>query len=101
MTPAPMSADERVRGISAIHVSFQVAAHMSNQAHQALHDALSLICRDYEAANPGRVMWVFGEGGQPPEGWSIWDDGASARGEWDMSILNIEIAEREAYDGER
>lgn len=80
-----------------INITFAMPVEISKAAHQTLHDALDMICADYERANPDRIMWAAGEGGQPPPGW-YFDE---PQGDWDMSILNIEVSERERYETDR
>lgn len=83
--------------IQRISVSFPFAVEMTGAAHRALHDAIDLMCHGYEKAHPDRVMWAAGEGGTPPPGF-YFDE---PKGDWDMSVLNIEVAERERYDTDK
>lgn len=80
--------------ITRINVTFPVAVELPSAAHQALHDAIELVCATYQRAHKDRVMWAAGEGGTPPPGF-FFDE---PKGDWDMSVLNIEVAERERYD---
>lgn len=82
--------------IARINISFPVPVAITAEAQRFLDEALTAICEDYELEHPDRVMWTFGQGGEPPPGF-MFDE---PRGAWDMSILNIEIAERERYEGE-
>ncbi len=84
-------------GIVVINVTFPLPVEMPEAAHRALHDAVEIMCAAYERAHPDRVMWAAGEGGTPPPGF-FFDE---PKGEWDMSALNIEVAERERYDTDR
>jgi hypothetical protein len=84
---------------TAIEISFKEPVDIADDACRMLHDALNAICEDYEDANPGRVMWVFGSGAKPPPGWPYVDDGST--GDWNMSVETIEITERERYDTEK
>lgn len=83
--------------IQRISVSFPFAVEMTTAAHRALHDAIDLMCSGYEKAHPDRVMWAAGEGGTPPPGF-FFDE---PKGDWDMSVLNIDVAERERYDTDK
>ena len=83
--------------IQRINVSFPFPVEMTEAAHAALHDAVELMCAAYEKARPDRVMWAAGEGGTPPPGFFF----NEPKGDWDMSVLNIEVAERERYDTDR
>lgn len=83
--------------IRSISVAFPFAVEMNEAAHAALHDAVELMCFDYEQKHPDRVMWAAGEGGTPPPGF-FFDE---PKGDWDMSVLNIEVAERERYDTDK
>lgn len=80
-----------------IKVSFPLPVELPPAAHRALHDALELVSAAYERAHPDRVMWAAGEGGTPPPGF-YFDE---PKGDWDMSVLNIEVAERERYDTDK
>lgn len=80
-----------------INVTFPVAVEFPADAYRALHDAIDLACAAYERAHPDRVMWADGEGGTPPPGF-YFDE---PKGDWDMSVLNIEVAERERYETDR
>ncbi len=82
--------------ITSISISFPVPVEATEETQRFLDEALTAICEDYELDNPQRVMWVFGVGGTPPPGF-MFDE---PRGDWDMSTLNFEIAERERYEGE-
>ena len=80
-----------------ISIAFPVPVEITGETSRFLDEALTAICEDYETDNPGRVMWVFGQGGTPPPGF-FFDE---PRGEWDMTALNFEIAERERGDAEK
>ena len=83
--------------IHRINVTFPFPVEMTEAAHAALHDAVEIMCAHYEKTHPNRVMWAAGEGGTPPPGF-MFDE---PEGDWDMSVLNIEVAERERYDTDR
>lgn len=82
--------------ITSISITFPVPVEMTEETNRFLDEALTAVCEDYENDNPDRVMWVFGQGGTPPAGWLH----GEPEGEWDMAAFNIEIAERERYEGE-
>lgn len=83
--------------ITRVTVTFPIPVEMPEAAHRALHDAVEITCASYERAHPDRVMWAAGEGGTPPPGF-FFDE---PQGEWDMSALNIDVAERERHDTDR
>lgn len=80
-----------------INVTFPVAVEISAARQRQLDEAIGAICSDYEAAHPERIMWPAGIGGLPPPGW-MFDE---PKGEWDMSVLWIDVAARDRYPGER
>lgn len=84
-------------GLVLIKVAFPFEVEMPKAAHRALHDAIEIMCAEYERTHPDRVMWAAGEGGTPPPGFFF----DAPKGDWDMSVLNIEVAERERYDTDR
>ena len=75
-----------------IEITFPVMVHVTNDQFHRLLDIVDEICKGYENRHPDRVMWSAGIGGKPL---NIWDDDAL---DFDMSVLNIECAERENYD---
>lgn len=84
---------------TAIEVSFAEPVNISREHERALHDVIEAICKEYEAAHPDRVMWVFGYGAKMMcHPMMISDDEPIP---FDDSVLSIECAERERYDGER
>lgn len=82
--------------ITRIEIGFPVAVEVTEEAQRFLDEALTAICEDYEMDHTDRVMWVFGVGGTPPPGF-MFDEPV---GDWDMSVLNFEIMERERYASE-
>ena len=83
--------------ISTIRITFPVPVALSDDRHRQLEQAISAICADYERAHPDRVMWPAGIGGLPPPGF-FFDE---PQGDWDMSVLCIDMAERERYESEK
>lgn len=84
-------------GIVLIKVAFPLPVELPPAAHRALHDAIEIATAAYERSHPDRVMWAAGEGGTPPPGF-YFDE---PKGDWDMSVLNIDVAERERYDTDK
>ncbi len=82
--------------ITRIEIGFPVAVEVTEEVQRFLDEALTAICEDYEMDHTDRVMWVFGVGGTPPPGF-MFDEPV---GDWDMSVLNFEIMERERYASE-
>lgn len=80
-----------------IKITFPMAVDISTARQRQLDEAIAAICEEYEAAHPDRVMWPAGIGGLPPPGF-MFDE---PQGDWDMSVLWIDVAERERYPGER
>lgn len=88
MTPAETKAFNL---ISKIEVSFAAPVLLPDDFEQKLMAMLSAVCKSYEAEHPDRVMWVFGMGGK-----LLWREPQEP--DCDMSILSIEVAEREKYN---
>ena len=83
----------------AIEISFAAMVHISNENYKRLHNVVSDICKEYEKHHPDRIMWLFGEGGKVlVHPLALSDDEPIPM---DMSILSMECAERERYEGER
>ena len=82
-----------------IEISFPVGIEIERERLWELDEVLTKICRDYEAKNPGRIMWPFGHGAKMlVHPMKLSDDEPIP---FDDSVYSIEIAEREAYEGER
>lgn len=84
------------KGIVRIEVDFPVAVEIADARVQAIDRILGSICRDYEAAHPGRVMWPFGLGAKMLVNPLMLSDDEPIP--FDDTVLHFEIAERE---GER
>lgn len=81
--------------IRRIEVNFPVPVKLSDRDQKALHDLLSRICEGYEAAHPGRVMWVFGWGSKPTYIPMTAEEERTRGIEFDDDTLYAEISERE------
>ena len=77
--------------ISRIEVSFAAPVLLPDDFHKRLMDMLSEVCKSYESEHLDRVMWVFGVGGK-----MLWREPEEP--DCDMSVLSIEVAERERYN---
>lgn len=73
-----------------IEIVFPVPVNFPDGFEQKLSEIVDTVCKKYESENPDRVMWPFGHGAKP-----IWDEPNEP--EWNSSILQIEVAEREKY----
>jgi hypothetical protein len=88
-----------MREIVCIEISFPVAVEVDQKHLQAINEILVEIARDYEAKHPGRIMWPFGHGSKMLVHPIMLSDDEPIR--FDDSVYSIEMAEREAYEGER
>jgi hypothetical protein len=78
-----------------IEVDFPVAVDCPGWFQKGLHELLSRLCDEYEAAHPDRAMWVFGWGSKPTF-IPLSREEEQARGvEFDSDVLHAEISERE------
>lgn len=77
-------------GTIKIEITFSVMVEFPDGFEQELSELIDKICKKYEAENPGRSMWCFGHGAKP-----IWDEPNEP--EYNDSIYQIEVAEREKY----
>jgi hypothetical protein len=75
--------------VSKIEVVFPIPVEFPPGFLQTLDALVNMICEKYEAENPGRVMWCFGQGAK-----LIWREPEEPV--FDDSIFQIEVAEREA-----
>jgi hypothetical protein len=81
-----------------IIVTFPVPVELSREEESALDALLRTVCKRYEAANPGRVMWAAGWGGlctSMPI--TAEDERNGVPLAFDMSVLHVEVAERADY----
>jgi hypothetical protein len=82
----------------AIQITFREPVDLAARHQQALVEIAGAICRDYEAANPGRVAWAFGVGSQLVSmPMTAEDDEAGVPMVFDESVFEIECSEREDY----
>lgn len=85
-----------MKGIVRLEINFPVAVEVSQEAQRKLDEVAAMICKDFEAANPGRVMWPFGHGAKMTcHPIMVGDDEPIP---FDASVYEIECAEREDYD---
>ncbi len=84
---------KKVVKITQIEIIFPVPVELPPGFVQALDRLVNMVCENYEAANPTRSMWPAGQGAKP-----IWNEPEEPT--FDVSILHIEVAEREAHPKE-
>lgn len=98
----PVAPDE----VSLLEVELPVG--MDDQFREDLHKILTRMCKRYESDNPGRVMWVFGQGQKPRFSQAdarflgrLVDPTAPDTGEptYDPSVYCVELFEREDLHG--
>lgn len=81
-----------------INLTFPVPVSLTEQDIRDLHDITSRICKRYEAAHPGRAMWVFGVG-SPITSMPITaeDEAAGVPLTFDDHGFEFEVSERADY----
>lgn len=81
-----------------ITIDFPVPVELTDQDRRDLHEFASRICKRYEAAHPGRVMWV-GEVGYPITSMPLTaqDDRDGVPMVFDEAGFQLGISEREDY----
>lgn len=85
--------------IVSIEINFPVEVEVKDHHLANLDQILVAIAADYEKENPGRIMWPFGRGAKMLIHPMMIEDDKPIP--FDDSIYTIEMAEREAYAGER
>lgn len=82
--------------IRQIVIDFPVGIELPQAAERELVGFVEDLCKHFEKAQPGRVMWAFGIGAYPVH-IPLTDDDPRPM-EFDEAVFHIEVAEREAYD---
>jgi predicted HAD superfamily Cof-like phosphohydrolase len=85
--------------VSRLLVTFPVDVDISDANLQRLDKVLGHICKEYEEAHPGRVMWPFGQGFMMKVNPLMLSDDEPIP--FDESTYHVEVAEREKNEGER
>lgn len=85
-----------------IEINFAKGVELTNDVEQQLLDVADAICRAYEFAHPGRVMWPAGIGGKITFLPLTAEDERERGIEFDDDTFEIDCYEREDYgdDGE-
>lgn len=79
-----------------IVIDFPMGVDLPEAADRELVGFVEHLCKHYEKAHPGRVMWAFGIGAYPVH-IPLTDDDPRPM-QFDDAVFHIEVAEREAYD---
>lgn len=85
--------------IVSIEINFPVEVNVADKHIQKIDEVLTEIAKEYEKENPGRIMWPFGHGAKMLIHPMMIEDDKPIP--FDDSVYQIEMAEREAYAGER
>lgn len=88
-------AEEKDPGVVQIVINFPTGVTFPGGFEQALDALVNMVCEKYEAEHPDRTMWPAGHGG----GHSMFDLHDDAP-HFDMSVYQIDVAEREANERE-
>lgn len=83
--------------IRRIEISFPVPTEVPDALYHRLCEVISDVCKAYEGAHPGRVMWPFGFGSKITYMPMTADEEAERGMEFDDDTMTIEVAERERY----
>jgi len=83
--------------ISKIEIVFPILIETPEGWEEALSALVDKICKKYERENPGRVMWTAGHGFKPTYIPITAEEGKHRGIEFDDSVFQIEVAEREDY----
>ena len=81
---------------TSIQVDFPCEVGITDERFKALIEAVDAICKDYEAAHIGRVMWPAGMGSLMKVNPMMLSDDEPIP--FDDSVLSISCAERADYD---
>lgn len=84
-----------MKGIVRIEVDFPLPVELSNEMQRGLMEAVGRICEGYNRAHPDRVMWPFGVGSKITRMPITVEDEARFGIQFDESVFQIEVAERE------
>lgn len=79
-----------------IEINFPVAVDVDDKNSQAIMEAVSNICKEYQKRNPHRVMWPAGAGSKMLTNPFMTDDEHPMK--YNDTILEISCWERENYD---
>jgi hypothetical protein len=79
-----------------IIIDFPTGLELPQGAERELVGFVEHLCKHYERAHPGRVMWAFGIGAYPVH--IPLTDNDPRPMTFDDSVFHIEVSEREAYD---
>ena len=81
-----------------IEITFPEPVEMIDADYRALDAIVSEICKRYETANPGRVMWPFGMGSRIVSmPMTAEDDAAGVPMVFDDTVYAVECSERADY----
>lgn len=83
--------------ISKIEIVFPVPVETPKGWEQKLSKLVDEICKKYKQNNPGRTMWTSGHGSKPIYIPLTQEDEKHRGMEFDDSVFQIEVAEREDY----
>lgn len=88
-----------MKNISSVEITFNSPVTLSQEFKQKLDEILTKVCKEWEAENPGQIMWPFGSGFKMLcHPMMIEDDKPIP---FDESCYHIEVTNRKAYEGER
>jgi hypothetical protein len=79
--------------VLSIRVDFPVPVDLPPGFDRALESLVNMVCEAYEKENPERTMWPAGMGAMP-----VYREPEEPL--FDLSVLNIAVAERDASDRE-
>lgn len=95
--------------ITKVEICFPIPVKLPEGWDRKLSELVDQVCLEYEIANPGRIMWPSGHGSKPlfsiADAMFLGQEPAPAapqtgEPEWDDSVYQISVAERERYETE-
>lgn len=84
--------------VRVIELTFAAPVELTDQDMRDLQDCASYLCKRYERANPGRVMWPFGIGSRITYmPMTKEEEDAGLTTQFDDDVFSIECSERADY----
>jgi hypothetical protein len=92
--PKGISGISTARPVVRIEINFPVGVELPDGFERELDALVDKACKHYERAHPDRVMWPAGHGSKV-----LWCEPDEP--DFDPSVYEISVAERERYESER
>ncbi len=83
--------------LTKVEINFPLSVDVPDDWQQRLCELVGEVCKKYEAAHPGRVMWVFGVGSKITYMPMTQEEERERGLEFDNDTLELQVSERERY----